>query len=192
MWECNFAEESMDYKLFWIRFVKKIWLIFVATVLGALSIGGGYYVCNVAGQLPSYKIVSDYYLDYAEDSAGNAYTYFNYYTWSEIVNTDEFIMILKAELPEGICVSDEELKNYTDATIESDTRYLCTTVITEQPDKTIEIARAMERAMQVFAKGQKELNSVKVVTAPLEAEETYPDTRPVRAIALGAVIGLFC
>ncbi len=182
----------MDYKLFWIRFFKKIWIVLGATVLGALLVGVPYCLINiVGGEGPSYKIVSEYYLDYGEDSAGNAHTYFNYYTWSEIADTDEFMDLLKEELPEEMFASVDTLRAYTDATVESDARYLSTTVVTEHPDKTIEIARAMERAVLVFAKEQKELNQAKVVTMPMEAEKTYPDVRPVRAFVLGAVLGLF-
>lgn len=192
MWECNFAEETMDYKLFWLRFLKKIWMIFGAAVLGALLVGVPYYLVNVTfGEGPSYKVVSEYYLDYGEDSAGNAHTYFNYYTWSEIVNTDEFIGFLRDEIPEGMFASEDTLRDYTDATVESDSRYLSTTVVTEHPDKTTEIARAMERAVLRFADGQKELAEVKVVTMPTVAEKTYPDVRPVRAFVLGVVFGLF-
>lgn len=192
MWECNFAKETIDYKLFWLRFAKKIWLVAVATILGALLVGGPYYFVNVTiGEGPSYKIVSEYYLDYAEDGSGATYDYFNYYTWSEIADTDEFIGILREELPEEMFASADTLRKYTDATVESDTRYLMTTVLTEHPDKTVEIARAMEKAILKFADGQKEFTSVKVVTAPVDAEKTYPDVRPVRAVILGAVLGLF-
>ena len=192
MWECNFAKEAIDYKLFWLRFAKKIWLVATATILGALLVGGPYYFVNVImGEGPSYKIVSEYYLDYAEDGSGATYDYFNYYTWSEIADTDEFIGILREELPEEMFASADTLRKYTDATVESDTRYLMTTVLTEHPDKTIEIARAMERAILKFAEEQKEFVSVKVVTAPVDAEKTYPDVRPVRAVILGAVLGLF-
>lgn len=191
MWECNFAEERMDYKLFWLRFVKKIWLILAATALGAVLVGVPYYFVNVTlGEGPAYRIVSEYYLDYAEDSSGAVYDYFNYYTWSEIADTDEFVNILMNQLPEGMFVSEDILRSYTDATVESDTRYLTTTVETEHPNKTELMARAMESAVLEFSKEQKELNSVKVVTMPLEAEEVYPDVRPVRAFILGAVIGL--
>lgn len=192
MWECNFAGESMDYKLFWLRFAKKIWVVLTATILGALIIGVPYYLINVAfGDGPEYKIVSEYYLDYAEDNSGATYDYFNYYTWSEIADTDEFIAILSGLLPEDMFADEDTLRAYTDATVESDTRYLTTTVQTEHPDKTIAIARCMEEAVMVFAKGQKEFHSVRVVTAPLEAEKTYPDVRPVRALILGAILGLF-
>lgn len=192
MWECNFAGETMDYKLFWLRFIKKIWTILVTTVLGALLVGGPYYLINVVGgEGPSYKVVSEYYLDYGEDSAGNAHTYFNYYTWSEVVDTDEFIGILREELPEEMFASFDTLRAYTDATVESDARYLTTTVVTEHPDKTIEIARAMERAVLTFTEKQKEFNLAKVVTMPEMAEKTYPDVRPLRAVVLGAVLGLF-
>ncbi len=192
MWECKFAEETMDYKLFWLRFAKKIWLIAAAVVLGALIVGVPYYLLNITyGEGPSYKIVSEYYLDYAEDSSGATYEYFNYYTWSEIADTDEFISILRDELPDEMFASVDTLRTYTDATVESDTRYLTTTVQTEHPDKTVTIARAMENSILKFSDVQKELNSVKVVTSPMEAEKTYPDVRPLRAFILGAIIGLF-
>lgn len=192
MWECNFAGERMDYKLFWLRFVKKIWLILAAAVMGALLIGGSYYLINITfGEEPSYKVVSQYYLDYAEDGSGTPYEFINYFTWSEIVNTDEFIEILKEKVSGKLSVSDETLRAYTDATVESDVRYLYTTVITETPDTTLELSRAMEEAVKTFVKGQKEFNSAKVVTMPLEATETYPDVRPVRAFVLGLILGLF-
>ena len=192
MWECNFAKEPMDYKLFWLRFVKKIWMIIVATVLGAVVIGVPYYLINVTfGEGPSYKVVSEYYLDYAEDGSGATYEYFNYYTWSEIVDTDEFIAILSECVPEEMFADVTTLRNYTDATVESDTRYLTTTVQTEHPDKSVAIARAMEEAILKFAEGQKEFRSVKVVTQPLQADKTYPDVRTTRAFVLGAVLGLF-
>ena len=191
MWECNFAGERMDYKLFWLRFVKKIWLILATAVLGALLIGGSYYLVNITfGEEPSYKVVSQLYLDYAEDGSGTPYEFINYFTWSEIVNTDEFIAILKEQVS-GMSVSDEKLRAYTDATVESDVRYLYTTVTTETPDTSLQLARAMEEAVKIFVKGQKEFNSAKVVTMPLEATETYPDVRPVRAVVLGMVLGLF-
>ena len=83
MWECNFAGERMDYKLFWLRFVKKIWLILATAVLGALLIGGSYYLVNITfGEEPSYKVVSQLYLDYAEDGSGTPY---------EFINIDEII-----------------------------------------------------------------------------------------------------
>ena len=192
MWECNFAEERMDYKLFWLRFVKKIWFVLIAAIFGALLIGGPYYLVNITfGEGPFYKVVSQYYLDYAEDASGATYESINYFTWSEIVNTDEFVEILKEKVSGELSVSDEVLRNYTDATVESDVRYLYTTVTTETEDTTLKLARAMEEAILTFVKGKKEFNSAKVVTMPLTATKTFPDVRPVRAVILGLVLGLF-
>ncbi len=192
MWECNFAKEPMDYKLFWLRFVKKIWIVLAALVLGACVVGIPYYLVNITfGEGPEYQITSEYYLDYAEDGSGATYEYFNYYTWSEIVDTDEFLAILKDVLPDEMFINDNELRAYTDATVESDTRYLTTVVSTEHPDKTEIVARAMEKAIIWFAQNQKELNSARVITAPENATISYPDVRCGRAIILGAVIGVF-
>jgi len=192
MWECKFADERMDYKLFWLRFVKKIWFVLVSVALGTLLIGGSYYLVNVTfGEEPSYKVVSQFYLDYAEDGSGTPYEFINYFTWSEIVNTDEFVEILKEKVSGEISVTDEALRSYTDATVESDVRYLYTTVTTEDADTTLKLARSMEEAVITFVKGQKEFRSAKIVTMPLEATKTYPDVRPVRAVVLGMVLGLF-
>ena len=35
----DFAQETMDYRLFWLKFAKRIWMVFVATILGALLVG---------------------------------------------------------------------------------------------------------------------------------------------------------
>lgn len=192
MQELDFAGETMDYKLFWLKFIKRIWLILVVTILGALLVGVPYYLFNVTfGPGPSYKVVSEYYLEYAEDGSGATYEYFNYYTWNEIVDTDEFIVILRENLPKEMFAGEDTLRTYTSATVESDTRYLYTTVQTEHPDKTLAIARAMEQSIADFSMVQKELESVKVVTSPVEAEKTYPDVRTARAYILGGVLGLF-
>lgn len=191
MWECSFAKETMDYKLFWLRFAKKIWIIVAATILGALVVGVPYYLINVVwGPGPSYKVVSEYYLDYDADKSGETYDYFNYYTWSEIADTDEFIGLLRSNLPEDMSFDDETLRTYTDATVESDTRYLYTIVLTKDADTSLKIARAMENAILEFGSIQKELKSVRVMTMPQSTEETYPDARVMRAFIVGALLGL--
>ena len=190
MWECSFAGETMDYKLFWLRFAKKIWIIIAATILGALVVGVPYYLVNITfGPDPSYKVVSEYYLDYAEDANGKTYDYYNFYTWGEVAKTDEFVGILQSCLPKEVSFDADTLRSYTDATVESDTRYLFTEVVTEDAETSLIIARAMEKAVAEFGNIRKEFQDVKIITSPQTAEETYPDVRPVRAIVVGILLG---
>ena len=190
MWECSFAGETMDYKLFWLRFAKKIWIIIAATILGALVVGVPYYLVNITfGPDPSYKVVSEYYLDYAEDANGKTYDYYNFYTWGEVPKTDEFVGILQSCLPKEVSFDADTLRSYTDATVESDTRYLFTEVVTEDAETSLIIARAMEKAVAEFGNIRKEFQDVKIITSPQTAEETYPDVRPVRAIVVGILLG---
>lgn len=190
MWECSFSGETMDYKLFWLRFAKKIWIIIAATILGALVVGVPYYLVNITfGPDPSYKVVSEYYLDYAEDASGKTYDYYNFYTWGEVAKTDEFIEILQSCLPKEVSFDADTLRSYTDATVESDTRYLFTEVVTEDAETSLIIARAMEKAVAEFGNIRKEFQDVKIITSPQTAEETYPDVRPVRAIVVGILLG---
>lgn len=188
----EFAQETMDYKLFWLKFIKKIWVVLAAVVIGTIVVGVPYYLKGITfGEGPSYKVVSQYYLDYDEDGSGAVYEYFNYYTWDEIADTDEFLSFLRSHLAAGNDKSDEELKSATSASVESDTRYLYTTVVTKSPEEALLMARAMELSIMDFAQVQKELKDVKLVTSPKEAEITYPDVRWERAFILGAVLGLF-
>lgn len=192
MWECSYAKEPVDYALFWQRFFKKIWLILATTLLGGIFVGVPYYLVNVSfGEGVKYKMSSEYYLDYAEDGSGATYEYFNYYTWSEIVDTDEFIAMLQEQLPHDFEYSKQMLQESTDATIESDIRFLYTTVLTEDAETTKVLNEAMEQAVIQYAGMQKEFVSAKVVTSPENVEVTYPDVRCARAYVLGCVLGLF-
>ena len=47
MWQAGYAKEPFDLKLFVLRSAKLVHWILVSAVIGALCIGGGYFLKNV-------------------------------------------------------------------------------------------------------------------------------------------------
>ncbi len=41
MWETKYAREPIDYRLFFLMLLKKIWVFPLAAIIGALFVGGG-------------------------------------------------------------------------------------------------------------------------------------------------------
>ena len=189
MWECKNASEKADLKLIAIRFVLNIWKIIVAAIVGAVVIGGIYYLVNItfAGK-PDYKSVSEYYIDFAVNESGEEYTYFNEVTWEDLIDTDVFVDTIMDNMSTNI--EKETLKEYMSATILSDTRIVTATVVTPDPELTMDISIAMEKAFTKFGQEQKEAEEIRMLSAPTAAAAVIPDVRPVRATLLGALAGV--
>ena len=47
MWQCQYAKEPFDLKLFTLRCMRKLHWILLGCIAGALLIGGIYYLKNV-------------------------------------------------------------------------------------------------------------------------------------------------
>ena len=47
MWECNYGKEPLDIRLLVLRFLRKSPLILAAALLGALCVGGPYFLVKV-------------------------------------------------------------------------------------------------------------------------------------------------
>lgn len=202
MWECAYGKEPLDVKLLLLRLMKKIWVFFVAALLGALVCGGIYFLQKIVfGEGVTYEATSTYYVDYGTDPlTDNAFTYINGATWNDIwVKSDAFVAdILEKTGDEaaqilGEPLTAEMLKTYLSADLPSDLRMPTTMVKTPNADLTMLIKTALEEVMVDFGSGgeQKEINSIRVVISPTEAEKTFVDNRTVRACVLGAILAVF-
>lgn len=81
----------MDIRLFVLRFLRKSPAILFAAVLGALCVGGPYFLVKVTfGPAREYEAVTDFYIDYAVQENGEEYTYFNQTTWTQLITDDVF------------------------------------------------------------------------------------------------------
>jgi len=210
MWECNYGSEPIDMKLLVLRFVKKIWIVVLAAVLGALLIGGPYYLRKVTfGPAKEYQAITDFYMDYALLENGEQHTYFNQTTWTQLIGddvfTDKILGYLQTEenteAASVVVFVDSEGKNWSVtkdmlreslyATMLSDTRIVTTTVTTNNPDLTMKINDALLLAMDDFGQEQKEIAGVRILQQPTEAELVKADVRTFRACTLGTVIFVF-
>lgn len=89
-------------------------------------------------------------------------------------------------------IGDSELREALEAVVESDLRLLTTVVTTDDPEKSILIAGAVEAALErEFARQIKEIDEIRVIDTGDSASEVVPDVRPERAFALSAVLSCF-
>lgn len=191
MWECNYGKEPLDMRLLVLRFLRKSPLILLAALLGAVCIGGPYFLRKVTfGPAKEYEAVTDFYIDYAVQESGEEYTYFNQTTWTQLITDDVFTDKILTHMS-GTRPSKQELREYLYATMLSDTRIVTTTVTTNDPELTMKIEKALLRAMEDFGREQKEIAGVRILQEPAEASPVIADVRTFRACMLGAVIFVF-
>lgn len=199
MLECAYGREPLDCKLLLLRLTKKIWIVVLSALCGALLAGGLYFLCNIAGRGPVYEAVTNYYVDYGTDPlTNNTFTYINGVTWNDSwVKSDLFLDSIlertgaEAERLLGHPMTKEELKSFLSATLETDLRMPFTFVRTGNPELTMLLCRALEEMMQEFGETQKEIVSISLIISPTEASLVTVDNRTVNACILGAILGAF-
>ncbi len=203
MWECSYGREPLDLKLLVLRLVRKSWILLLAAVLGAVFVGGPYFLKKVVfGPAKEYEAVTDFYIDYAKQENGEEYTYFNQTTWTQLITDDVFTDKILTELSgkeadtlqekEGAAgITKQQLREYLYATMLSDTRIVTTTVTTNSADMTMKINQALIKAMFSFGEEQKEIAGVRILQEPAEASPVIADVRTFRACMSGVVLFVF-
>lgn len=108
MWECNYGREPLDIRLLVLQFLRKSPVILLAALLGAVCIGGPYFLRKVTfGPAKEYEAVTDFYIDYAVQESGEEYTYFNQTTWTQLITDDVFTDKILTHMS-GVKISVEE------------------------------------------------------------------------------------
>lgn len=209
MWECRYGKEPLNTRLFVLRLLKKFPLVLFAAILGALCIGGPYFLVKVTfGPAKEYEAVTDFYIDYALQEDGTQHTYINFATWNQLVKddvfTDKILLYLAGEgaftdkeaaplgdVEKAAGITKKELCGYLSATVLSDTRIATTTVRTNDPALTIRIEEALVQAMFDFGEQQREIAEIRILQMPAEASLVIADVRTFRACMVGAVSFVF-
>ncbi len=194
MWQCKYAgkyaKEPFDLKLFVLHGLKLVKWVLLSAFIGALCIGGGYYLKNVTfgGQIP-YVITHKLDVEYAlNPETGLDYSYYVAYTWNDWIKSDVFF---DASLQENFReMSREEIVLFYEMTLPSDVRnpYL----VVRHPDsrKAEALAGVLLARLETFAQEQKEIKSITVMDSS-GPELEVRDIRTFRAVVLGAVLGTF-
>lgn len=212
MWECKYGKEPLNTRLFVLRLIRKLPVILLAAVLGAICIGGPYFLMKVTfGPAKEYEAVSDFYIDYAIKEDGTQHTYINYATWNQLLKDDVFtdkILTYMAwpedpadaedmqttplsDIEKAAGITKQQLSGYLYATVLSDTRIVTTTVTTNDPALTMRIEKALVRAMFDFGEQQKEIAEVRILQEPTGASLVIADVRTFRACMVGVVLSVF-
>lgn len=188
MWECELGREPLDYRLIWLRFLRKLWILPIAVLVGTMLVGGVYYYSRTTARGGrTYQSESVFYIDFAENSRGEEYDYYNYYTWGDVIHTDYFMDYVCGEMKGDY--SREELISYITATLESDARYLYVRCNTHFPDLSVKLASIMETIVPQFAKIRDEIETIEVVKKGSEAKDSSM-LRLGNACFLGGCLGL--
>ena len=191
MYKCEFAREEVDYKLFFLRLLKKIWIIPLGIVIGSLLVGGlycGYHF--VIGEGRVYEATTAYYITYDTDVDGVEKEYYNYFTWEQYSDTDLFIDPV-AEAMQGEMTKQEVIDN-TAATIESDHRYAFTHSTSADKAQAIALEAAMSRQMLNVPEMNVDIVSVEIISVPtLDNLEDVSLIFVDHAFIIGAILGFF-
>lgn len=203
MWKVPYAKEPFDLKLNLMLLTKKWWVLLVSSILGVLLVGGPYYLKHVVyAPAREYEIVMDFKIDYAENSAGEEYTYFNQSTWYQLLQddvfTDKVLHYLQADdhaIVEDTTDSDmvepltkEDIRSFMEGTLLSDTRIVTATVRTHNPELTVQVADALEKAFYDFGEETREIDAIHIWQKPEQATLVVRDVRLFRACMVGLVL----
>ena len=84
----NYMEQGLDLKRLVLVLGKKMWLLLVGAILGAV-LGGATYkiVTNITNGEPEYRASADYYITFYAEGAD----YYNAYTWDGILRDDPIV-----------------------------------------------------------------------------------------------------
>lgn len=188
MWECEYSREPVDYKLLWLRFLRKIWIIPVAMLAGIVLVGAcHFYARTVARGGRTYQTETIFYIDFAEDAQGQEYDYYNYFTWGEVIHTDFFMDYVHEKMAGEL--SGDEIYSYITATIDSDVRYLYVRCNTHSPELSLRLATIMEEIVPKFADIRKEIQTIEIAKAGDDVRDSSK-LRIGNACFLGGGLGL--
>lgn len=179
MKECNYANESFDFRLTMLRFIRNFHWILAFILIGTAIFGGGYYVKNVLlGEAPRYEKTITCKLEYTNPPVQSGDYYINEMTWNTYVDSTEFLAMFENPVTADLL----------SAKVASDIHVPSFTVSTLQKEDTEKICAEFEGVITGdFCDSVKELASVKV----LDVSDTVlvkPDVRPMRAVVLSALL----
>ena len=180
----TYMEQGMDLKRLFLVLGKKIWLVLLGAVMGAV-LGGLTYkvVTNIIDGEPEYRASADYYITFFEDGVN----YYNAYTWNGILKDDPIVDYAMTLLPEEI--TKDMVKKAVSGEMLSDYRILTVHVNAGTPEIANAIAKAYQKSLWNFGQKMEHLNTVELWSRE-EAVVFEKNTKTPNAAFLGALIAI--
>ena len=178
----TYMEQGMDLKRLFLVLGKKIWLVLLGAIAGAV-LGGLTYkvVTNIIDGEPEYRASADYYITFFEDGVN----YYNAYTWNGILKDDPIVDYAMTLLPEEI--TKDMVKKAVSGEMLSDYRILTVHVNAGTPEMANAIAKAYQESLWNFGQKMEHLNTVELWSQE-EAVVFEKNTKTPNAAFLGALI----
>lgn len=177
--------EGVDLKLVVLLLLKKIPIVIVSALAGALLCGAlyGIWHSRALGRR-AYEARSQYYITFEEIEDKTFFDYYyNGYTWNDLLSSDLILGYAMELLPEGY--DRDYVDDCVEAEILSDVRVLTTTVKASDADEVRLLQRAVEQAVVHYAFGGEKLELIEVIRSEEPALEEVAD-HMLRAAAAGA------
>ena len=182
-------EEALNLRSFYLRLIKKIWLVPLAAVIGAVLAGGIYTLVTVTfGPEKSYYTESKLYIKFAYDEqAGTMVDWYNAYTWGMLMSTDEILDVAMDNLQDKTIERQEVIDSVT-AEVPSDVRLLLITVKNSDINRVNEITDAIDKSLESYGNTNEAFDSIKLIGKTEGRLVTYTD-RTLAAVIFGAAFG---
>lgn len=178
----KYMEQGMDLKRLFLVLGKKLWLVLLGAVLGAM-LGGITYkiVTNITNGETEYRASADYYITFFKDGVD----YFNAYTWDGILRDDPIVDYALTLLPEEI--TKDMVKAAVKGEMLGDYRILTVHVNAETKEKADTIAKAYQESLWHFGQEMELLNTVELWSQE-EAVPFEKNNKTGNAAFLGALV----
>lgn len=187
MIQMNNAQERFDRKLFMLCFVKRIWIVIIAALLGAIA-GGAIYFVNTVMHAKGIMYESEmvFFVDYAIKPNGEIQYAYNDAGWSYVMMFDEVLDTVQENL--DISVTKEELREMLTTNNESDYKILSVKARADEKELCKKLLEAVIPAMEQYVEKSVHMDKITVAIEPMEAKPVIIDYYTERAAALGAVL----
>lgn len=179
----EYLNRGMDMKRLLLYFQRRIWILVMLVILGAVLSGVVYQVVRSLKMPVEYETVSKLYISFASDESGEVYQHYNGYTWNDLLDTDMILDLIMVLLPG---YDEEQVREATTAEILSDIRLLTVTVRGENEKFAREVRDAVENGLIEFARQNEEIALIKVIRSEAP-RRVYWDDRTTSACVAGAV-----
>ena len=157
----GYLEQGLDLKRLILVLGRKLWLIVVGAIVGAI-LGGVTYkiVTNIIDGEPEYQANADYYITFNFDEFNYGADYYNAYTWDGILRDDPIVDYALTLLPEDI--TKDTVKAAVSGEMLGDYRILTVHVKADTKEKADMIAAAYKESLWNFGQEIELLDSVEL------------------------------
>lgn len=187
-----YGKEPFDFKLTVLRLMVQLPQMLLWMCLSVAVLFGGYCLKNYVFCGPvTYSATSTYRVEYRDEDWSRNLTYINFATWNTYLSSDAFQELLASYMDEELRSLPSEVKrNAFSADVPSDLRVVVITAKSEDKKLAQKLSKSLEEALIAeFPAFCTDVTEVKLLNAE-DAEETFRDIRPVRALILSIVVAV--